>query len=282
MGFPVFWILSIASYLLRRVTSLFPSPMLPLRYLHMLITCPWAFSASGWRVTALSDSPHMADASLSLSSLWTFVRLAPVHPYLFCTGELLSLPVLSRGKESPPLASTTLSCAAHVGFPMLALFATRAHCWLMFNLLSTKLYKSFSVELLSSLSWCMGLSTRRCPDLCISPAEFHKAHVGPVLQSVQVPLNGSTAIWCANHSSQFCTICTFAEGALCPIFHIANKDVKQHWPQYQHPGYTTSDWSQAGLSAADNSALSLAVLPGFNPPHCLFSLCFVSLTKNCQ
>jgi len=40
---------------------------------------------------------------------------------------------------------------------------------------------------------------------------------GPELQSVEVPLDGSTTPWSVSHSSQFYMVCKLAQGALCPI-----------------------------------------------------------------
>ncbi|KAK4825521.1 hypothetical protein QYF61_000034 [Mycteria americana] len=52
------------------------------------------------------------------------------------------------------------------------------------------------------------------------------------LGPVQVPLDGSTTLWCINHSSEFGVISKLAEDTLCPIIHIMNEDVKQDWTQY--------------------------------------------------
>ena len=60
--------------------------------------------------------------------------------------------------------------------------------------------------------------------------ELREVPLSPILQPVEVPLNGSTTIWCISHPSQFCIICELAEGALCPIVHIINEDVEQYCP----------------------------------------------------
>jgi len=44
-------------------------------------------------------------------------------------------------------------------------------------------------------------------------------------QPVQVFLNGSTTIWCITHFSQFCVVCLFDEGALCPVIQLINEDL---------------------------------------------------------
>ncbi|KAF4788483.1 Acyl-CoA-binding domain-containing protein 5 [Turdus rufiventris] len=54
--------------------------------------------------------------------------------------------------------------------------------------------------------------------------------VSPFFQPAVVPLDGSTTLWHISHS-QFCVICSFAEGAFCPIIQAIAKGVKQDWPQ---------------------------------------------------
>lgn len=74
----------------------------------------------------------------------------------------------------------------------------------------------------------------------------------PFLQSVKVPLNGSTTILCINYSSQF-PICQLAEVALCAVIQVINQAAKQCWPQRQSLGYTDSYWPPDGLHASDHS-----------------------------
>lgn len=127
--------------------SLFLPPP-TVRYLQTLVRSPWAAFAASWRASALSAFP-IWQMLLSPSSLGTFARLTPVCPYISCSGEPrnVALPVLSREEGS---LSATLLLTQPRG--QLALFATRALCQLMFNPVSTKMYRSFSVELLSSQS----------------------------------------------------------------------------------------------------------------------------------
>ncbi|XP_063211414.1 uncharacterized protein LOC134524983 [Chroicocephalus ridibundus] len=66
----------------------------------------------------------------------------------------------------------------------LAFLATRAHCWLMDNLLSTRTPRSFSSELLPSMSapniyWCLAFFLPRCrtlhfsiPSFCVNYANY--------------------------------------------------------------------------------------------------------------
>jgi len=44
--------------------------------------------------------------------------------------------------------------------------------------------------------------------------ELHEVLVSAFLQPVPVPVDGSTALWCISHLSQFCVICKPGEGTL--------------------------------------------------------------------
>ena len=65
-------------------------------------------------------------------------------------------------------------------------------------------------------------------DLAFPFLEFHKDSVDPFLQPLEVPLNGSTPIWCITYSSQFCVICKLAKDVLCPIIQVINEDVGEY------------------------------------------------------
>jgi len=51
-----------------------------------------------------------------------------------------------------------------------------------------------------------GVVPSQVQDLALALVEFHQVPLRPTLQPVQVLLNGSTALWCTSHSSQFCVI----------------------------------------------------------------------------
>lgn len=59
---------------------------------------------------------------------------------------------------------------------------------------------------------------------------FSKVPVSPFFQPAVVPLDDSTTLWHISHS-QFCVICSFAVGVLCPIIQVIAKGVEQDWPQ---------------------------------------------------
>lgn len=84
------------------------------------------------------------------------VELYPVCLYLPCTGECRTgcnkpgvvSPVLSRGIITP-LDLLAILYLMQPNIP-LVLSATRAHCWLMFTLLSTRTLRPLSAEIFSS------------------------------------------------------------------------------------------------------------------------------------
>jgi len=51
-------------------------------------------------------------------------------------------------------------------------------------------------------------------DLALGLVEPHEVHTRPVLQLVQVPLNGVLSFWCVNCTTQIGVICKLAKGAL--------------------------------------------------------------------
>jgi len=63
-------------------------------------------------------------------------------------------------------------------------------------------------------------------------AEVYEAPLSLFLQPDKVPLGGSMAFWCINHSSHFCVISKVAKGKLCPITQIVNECVKQDQTSY--------------------------------------------------
>jgi len=96
----------------------------------------------------------------------------------------------------------------------LAFLATRAHCWLMVNLSSTRTPRSLSAELLSSRSApaCTGAGVfpPQVQDPALALVQLHQVPLRPTLKPVHVSLNGSTAFHCIHHSSQLCS--KLAEG----------------------------------------------------------------------
>lgn len=94
---------------------------------------------------------------------------SPVCPWLCCTGVLRtghSTPgvaslVVHRSKGSPLWPAGDFLMQPRVPF---AFFAARVHCWIVFNLVSTRILRSFSAELFSS--WAAP-STHQCKELLL-------------------------------------------------------------------------------------------------------------------
>lgn len=98
---------------------------------------------------------------------------------------------------------------------------SRAHCWLMFNLMSTKTPISFSAKLLSSwfspsMYWCLGLFFHRCRTLQFSLLNFMRF----LSTSLEFPPNSpgcwGSSDWQHNPLAyqplpQFCVTCKFVE-----------------------------------------------------------------------
>lgn len=68
-------------------------------------------------------------------------------------------------------------------------------------------------------------------------AELHEVCMSPPLQPVTVPLDGITSLQCANHTTEHGADSKLDECALYPT--VTDKDVKQHWSQYQALRNTT-------------------------------------------
>ena len=65
-------------------------------------------------------------------------------------------------------------------------------------------------------------------ELALPFAELSKVPACPFLQPVEVPLDGSTTLWCISHSSQFYVLSNLAESTRCPVIQIMNGGVDQH------------------------------------------------------
>ena len=125
----------------------------PFRYLYTLIRSPWAFL----RLNSLSTQPFIRGEMLqSLHHLNGSLVLSPVSPCLSCTEELRTVPsnpgVATSAEQRGRITSLSLLailCLMQPRIPF-TFFATRACCWLMFSLLSTRTPRYFSAKLLFS------------------------------------------------------------------------------------------------------------------------------------
>ena len=78
----------------------------------------------------------------------------------------------------------------------------------------------------------LGITLTPVQDLALGLVELHEACMGPPLKPVKVPLDGIPSLQHVDRTTQLGVIGKLAEGALNPTVHVANKDVKQHQPQY--------------------------------------------------
>ncbi|PKU41419.1 hypothetical protein llap_8284 [Limosa lapponica baueri] len=118
----------------------------------------------------------------------------------------------------------------------LAFLASRARCWLMVILLSTRTPRSFFHRaVLQRVSpqpvLVHGVIPPQVQHPTLARVEFHQIPLCPALQPVQFSLYGSTAFWCVSHTSQFCTISKLAEGTLHPFIQVIDGYIEEDWTQ---------------------------------------------------
>lgn len=148
-------------------------------------------------------------------------------------------PVLSREGSSP------LTCWQKLFLTqpekLFTFFAARAYCWYVFNLLFSREIKMFFCKAAFHLvspqhNLVHGIVSLQLQGSAFPLVELHEFPVGPFLQPVEVPLDGSASIWYVKYSFQLCIACKLAEGAhSMPIIQALNEEIKQYWPQYQLP-----------------------------------------------
>jgi len=84
-------------------------------------------------------------------------------------------------------------------------------------------------------------------DLALGLVEPHEVHTGPLLELVQVPLDGILSFWCVNCTTQFGVVCKLAEGALDLAVYLTDENTKQHRSQYGPLRDTICHWRPSGL-----------------------------------
>ncbi|KAK4825848.1 hypothetical protein QYF61_003099 [Mycteria americana] len=72
-----------------------------------------------------------------------------------------------------------------------------------------------------------GVAPTQVQDLALGLVEPHEVHMGPLLQLVQVPLDGIPSLRHVNRTTQLGGVCKLAEGALDPTVHVIDEDIKQ-------------------------------------------------------
>jgi len=148
----------------------------------------------------------MRGASVLQSSSWPFIKLSPGGLRLLYWGaqhwtwhSRRDLTSAEQRRRIFSRAHLTMPCLMQSGMP-LAFFAARAHCQLMLSLVSAMTPRPFSAKPLyswvtPSLYLCLRLLLPRCGTL-LALVERREVPVSPYLQPVQVPLDGSTILWC--------------------------------------------------------------------------------------
>ena len=102
----------------------------------------------------------------------------------------------------------------------------------MVNFLATETLRIFSVKLLSkqltllrNAAWVYSFPGA---GFCTLLVELYKVHVDSILQTLEVPLNGSTTLWSISHFSQF-SVCIVGGGALYLNIQVIHEAVEQYW-----------------------------------------------------
>ncbi|KAK4828650.1 hypothetical protein QYF61_000298 [Mycteria americana] len=77
-----------------------------------------------------------------------------------------------------------------------------------------------------------GVALTHVQDLALGLAEPHEVHMGPLLELIQVPLDGILSLRNVSHTTQFGVMCKLAEGALNSTVYVIDEGIKQWWSQY--------------------------------------------------
>ncbi|KAK4824943.1 hypothetical protein QYF61_021631, partial [Mycteria americana] len=78
----------------------------------------------------------------------------------------------------------------------------------------------------------LGVALTQVQDPALGLVEPHEVHMGPLLELVQVPLDGILSLRHVNHTTQLGVVCKFAEGALDPTVCVIDEDINQYWSQH--------------------------------------------------
>jgi len=74
----------------------------------------------------------------------------------------------------------------------------------------------------------VGVALAQVQDSAPGLVEPPEVHTGPLLELVQVPLDGIPSLRHVNRTTQLGVTCKLAEGALEPAFYVTD-DIKQYW-----------------------------------------------------
>lgn len=185
-----------------------------------LLSCRW--NEPGSALYIIFPSNLSAFIHIGEIVLWTFSSLRPKQSHLSWCFLTWKTPQHDTPGGAPPvLERARLTSLNLLATPLLkqptkplAVFASRAYWWLMFNFMPIRIPRSFSAKLPGSTQCCIGLFLPRCrtsfPWNCM---RFLSAHFSGLSRSLQTAASGSGI----SHSSQFHTIRNLAEVTLCPI-----------------------------------------------------------------
>ncbi|PKU40461.1 hypothetical protein llap_9237 [Limosa lapponica baueri] len=98
----------------------------------------------------------------------------------------------------------------------------------------------------------LGIAPTQVQDLARGLVELYEVHTGPPLKPVQDLLDDIPSIQCVDRTTQLGVVSKLAEGVLNSTVHVSNKDVQQHWSQFQPLRNATHQWSPLGLRAIDH------------------------------
>jgi len=98
-------------------------------------------------------------------------------------------------------------------------------------------------------------------DLALGLVELHVVHTGPLLELVQVPLDGIPSFWLVNCTTQLGVICKPAEGALDLAVYVIDENIKQYSSQYGPLRDTTCHRHPFGHQAIDHYPLAVTFQP---------------------
>ncbi|KAK4829578.1 hypothetical protein QYF61_005678 [Mycteria americana] len=110
-----------------------------------------------------------------------------------------------------------------------------------------------------------GVAVTQVQDPALGLVKPHTIDLGPSTQPVQVPLQSLPTLQQINTPAQLGVVCKLTEGALDPLVHIIDKDVKQNWPQHRALGNTACDRPPTGVNSIHHHSLGPAIQPVLYP-----------------
>jgi len=72
----------------------------------------------------------------------------------------------------------------------------------------------------------LGFALTQAQDPALGLLEPHEVHTCPLLEFVQVPLDGIPSSWCVNCTTQLGVICKLAEGAFDLAAYVLDENIK--------------------------------------------------------